>query len=93
MIYQMYMEEYYTPEEAVKSIVKNNLYGLDIDDILIQNNSIITNVSNSDLDLRTNGTGKLIIDDLELSQNNITNTSDNALTIQNVLYGKVPLRF
>lgn len=32
LIYQMYMEEYYTPEEAVKSIVKNNLYGLDIDD-------------------------------------------------------------
>ena len=26
------MEEYYTPEEAVESILKNNLYGLDIDD-------------------------------------------------------------
>jgi type II restriction/modification system DNA methylase subunit YeeA len=32
LLYQMYLEEYYTPEEAVESILKNNLYGLDIDD-------------------------------------------------------------
>jgi hypothetical protein len=32
LLYQMYMEEYYTPEEAVASILKNNLFGLDIDD-------------------------------------------------------------
>jgi len=32
LLYQMYMEEYYTPEEAVESILKNNLIGLDIDD-------------------------------------------------------------
>ena len=32
LLYQMYMEEYYTPEEAVETILKNNLYGLDIDD-------------------------------------------------------------
>jgi type II restriction/modification system DNA methylase subunit YeeA len=32
LLYQMYMEEYYTPEEAVESIFKNNLFGLDIDD-------------------------------------------------------------
>ena len=32
LLYQMYMEEYYTPEEAVESILTNNLYGLDIDD-------------------------------------------------------------
>ncbi|MCG8734675.1 BREX-1 system adenine-specific DNA-methyltransferase PglX [Tenacibaculum finnmarkense] len=31
LIYKMYLEEYYTPEEAVESILKNNLYGLDID--------------------------------------------------------------
>jgi type II restriction/modification system DNA methylase subunit YeeA len=31
LIYQMYMEEYYDPEEAVESILKNNLFGLDID--------------------------------------------------------------
>jgi hypothetical protein len=32
LLYQMYMEAYYTPEEAVASILKNNLYGLDLDD-------------------------------------------------------------
>ena len=32
LLYQMYMEEYYTPEEAVESILKKNLFGLDIDD-------------------------------------------------------------
>ena len=32
LLYQMYMEEYYTLEEAVESILKNNLFGLDIDD-------------------------------------------------------------
>ncbi len=32
LLYQMYMEEYFTPEEAVESILKNNLFGLDLDD-------------------------------------------------------------
>tara|TARA_R110002073_G_scaffold24494_1_gene82635 strand:- start:6039 stop:9590 length:3552 start_codon:yes stop_codon:yes gene_type:complete len=32
LIYKMYLEEYYTAEEAVKSILENNLFGLDIDD-------------------------------------------------------------
>ncbi|MHA8066292.1 BREX-1 system adenine-specific DNA-methyltransferase PglX [Aquirufa sp. ROCK2-A2] len=32
LLYQMYMEEYYTPEEAVESILTNNLFGLDLDD-------------------------------------------------------------
>jgi hypothetical protein len=32
LLYQMYMEEYYTPAEAVESILKNNLFGLDLDD-------------------------------------------------------------
>jgi len=32
LLYQMYIEEYYTPEEAVESILTKNLFGLDIDD-------------------------------------------------------------
>lgn len=32
LIYKMYLEEYYEPEEAVASILQNNLFGLDIDD-------------------------------------------------------------
>ncbi|WP_205503391.1 BREX-1 system adenine-specific DNA-methyltransferase PglX [Rufibacter psychrotolerans] len=31
LLYAMYEEEYYQPEEAVESILKNNLFGLDID--------------------------------------------------------------
>lgn len=31
LLYEMYQEEYYTPEEAVQSILENNLFGLDID--------------------------------------------------------------
>lgn len=32
LLYQMYLEEYYTPEEAVQTIFEKNLYGLDIDE-------------------------------------------------------------
>ena len=31
LLYQMYLEDYYQPEVAVESILKNNLFGLDID--------------------------------------------------------------
>lgn len=31
LLYEMYMEEYYSPEEAVQSILQHNLFGLDID--------------------------------------------------------------
>lgn len=31
LLYQMYMEEYYTPEETVQCILTKNLFGLDID--------------------------------------------------------------
>lgn len=36
LLYEMYMEEYYTPEEAVESIFKKNLFGLDIDERAVQ---------------------------------------------------------
>ena len=32
LLYKMYMERYYSPEEAVDSILEHNLFGLDIDD-------------------------------------------------------------
>ena len=65
------------------------LHGLDVDDIFINNNSIVTNVSNSDLELRANGTGKLVIDNINFKDNIITNSVDSALTLNNTLYGKV----
>lgn len=64
------------------------IHGLDVDDILIQNNSIITNVSNSDLEFQTNGTGKLELYNLTLIGNTVENNNAGALTIANTLYGK-----
>src|SRR5690606_20186734 len=32
LLYQMYLEEYYSPEEAVQNIFEKNVYGLEIDD-------------------------------------------------------------
>lgn len=64
------------------------IHGLDIDDVLIQDNLIRTNISNSDLELRTNGTGKLVLDDISLLDNTIENTSGTALSVNHTLYGK-----
>jgi len=64
-------------------------HGLAIDDIFINDNVIRTNVSNSPLELRANGTGNLIIDNITVSGNTITNTVDSALELNNTLYGKV----
>ena len=36
LLYKMYKEEYYSDEEAVESILKNNLFGLDIDKRAVQ---------------------------------------------------------
>lgn len=36
LLYKMYLTEYYSPEEAVESIFKNNLFGLDIDKRAVQ---------------------------------------------------------
>lgn len=89
------------PTDDIVSIsVNNNLYatvdsdaitipGLNVDDVFMSANSISTNVSNSDLELRTDGTGKLSLQDLKLTQNLIQNTSSDSLTLANTLYGKV----
>lgn len=36
LLYAMYMEEYYTPEDAVRHILQDNLFGLDIDTRAVQ---------------------------------------------------------
>jgi hypothetical protein len=48
--------------------------GLQVDDIFFNSNSITTNVSNSDLELRTNGTGSLITEAFTTKGNTITPT-------------------
>ena len=55
------------------------IHGLQTDDILLDNNVISTTVSNSDLDLRANGTGQLVLDDLTFSGNLIKNNANNLI--------------
>lgn len=64
------------------------IHGLDVDDISFQTNVIRTDTSNSDLDLRTDGIGKLVLDDITLINNEIQNNSGAALTVSHTLYGK-----
>ena len=55
------------------------IHGLQTDDVLLDNNIIRTTVSNSDLDLRANGTGSLVLDDLTLSGNTIKDNANNLI--------------
>ena len=45
-------------------------------DILIDDNFITTTASNSNLELRANGTGVIVIDDLSFANSTITSTGD-----------------
>ena len=47
---------------------------MQVDDILFDGLSVGTNVSNSDLELRTVGTGAILIDNIKLKGNDITQT-------------------
>ena len=70
-------------QHATIDIAGMNLHGLQVGDILFDENTISTNISNSDLELRTDGTGKLILDYLELKGNAITNnTPDENIVLQ-----------
>lgn len=60
--------------------------GLEVDDIFVDNNTIQTTVSDSNLDLKS--TGKLELDDITITSNLIQNNSGAALTIKNTLYGR-----
>jgi hypothetical protein len=45
---------------------------LEVNDIVFDNNAIFTNVSNSDLELRTDGTGELLVEAFTIKGNVIT---------------------
>jgi len=62
------------------------IHGLQVDDILLDNNTITTNVSNSDLDLAANGTGELVLDNLSLKDNVIKDNQNN-LIIKHTRFG------
>jgi len=70
-------------QHATIDIAGMNLHGLQVGDILFDENTISTNISNSDLELRTDGTGKLMLDYLEIKGNAITNnTPDENIVLQ-----------
>jgi len=58
------------------------LHGLSSEDILFDNNLITTTLSNSDLELYRSGNAVVRIDDVDINDKTISNTSDNTLTLQ-----------
>ena len=62
------------------------IHGLQTDDILFNNNRISTTVSNSNLELRADGTGELVIDNLSVKDNFIKNNS-TPITIASTGFG------
>jgi hypothetical protein len=59
---------------------KLSIHGIDVDDISIQTNNIRTDNTNSDLDLRVHGTGKLEINDITITGSTIENNNSSAAT-------------
>ena len=67
-----------------------NLHGLSTGDVLIDNNLITTTLSNSDLELRRETAANVVnIFDIELKENNFSNTSNNLLTLATTARGYV----
>jgi len=58
-----------------------NIHAMQIEDINLDNNTISTNVSNSDLEFITDGSGNTVVDDLTFDSNTITNTANDAVTL------------
>ncbi|MDB4348946.1 hypothetical protein OAA64_01330, partial [bacterium] len=65
------------------------LNGLSSGDILFNNSLVTTTDTNSNLDLRANGTGKLSIYDININDKNIINTSNNNLVIASTGLGYI----
>jgi hypothetical protein len=55
--------------------------GLSNNDLFFNNNSIVTTLSNSDIELRRSGESVLNMFDLNILESTITNTSSNSLTV------------
>ena len=68
-----------TPTKKWQNVYANSL---SIDDVLIQNNFITTTTSNSDLELRANGTGVIKIDNISID--NFTISSDNDIILESL---------
>ena len=57
-----------------------NVAKLAVDDIEIEGNTVRAVTTNSDLNLRANGTGRVIVENFGFNQNSITNTVPGAIT-------------
>ena len=57
-----------------------NLHSLQVEDINLNANTISTNVSNSDLELRPDGSGDVVIEGITISGNSILNTIPDEIT-------------
>ena len=57
-----------------------NVAKLAVDDIEIEGNTVRTVTTNADLNLRANGTGRVVIENFGFNQNSITNTVAGAVT-------------
>ena len=66
-----------------------NLSALQVDDININSNQIITNVSNSNVDLAANGTGNLVLDDITIKGSTFTNTQSGSTVLATSGFGSV----
>ena len=67
-----------------------NLHGLSDGDILFDNNLITTTLSNSDLELRRTTAANVVdIFDIEMKENNLSNSSNNLLTLKTTDRGYV----
>ena len=76
---QIYADNQLTGQIVAGASAGMQLSGLSDGDILIDDNTITTTLSNSDLDLVPDGTGILKIDDIEMSDEYIKNLSNNPL--------------
>lgn len=68
-----------------------NLSALQVDDINFNANIVSTNVSNSDIDLQPDGTGVVVIDNINLADNKITNTNTGGLLLQTTGFGYIKI--
>jgi hypothetical protein len=66
-----------------------NLHGLQVEEILFNNNRINPINSNADLELRRSGTGELVVGELSIVDGDIKNNSSNGLIFANTDDGYV----
>ena len=67
-----------------------NLHGLSTGDVLFDNNLVTTTLSNSDLELRRTTAANVVdIFDIEIKENNFSNSSNNLLTLASTGLGYV----